>query len=90
MAQLKKKDKLYYARILPRVGVFEVCEIIVRTVTDTWFAGIDKRDKRAYLFSYSDIGKTVFYERETALRNVIDAEEKAPKISFETETYKES
>lgn len=46
---VKKKDKLYYAQILPRVGVYNVLEIIVRGVYDTYFVGIEKRDKHAYL-----------------------------------------
>lgn len=46
---LKPKDKLYYARILPRVGIYEVCELILRTVRNDWFVGIDKRDKHAFL-----------------------------------------
>ena len=54
---LKKKDKLYYARIMPTVGVYDVCDLIVRTVEDTWFIGVDKHDKHAYLFSYSAIGE---------------------------------
>jgi len=65
--QLKKQDKLYYAQIQPGTRTYEVCELIIRTIADTWFVGIDKRDKRAYSFSYDNIDKTVFYERGTAL-----------------------
>ena len=54
---LKKKDKLYYARILPNSFTFDVCELIIRTVTDEWFVGIDKHDKHAYLFSNNEIGE---------------------------------
>ena len=87
MVQLNKKDKLYYARILPQVGIYEVCEIVVRTITDTWFAGIDKRDKRAHLFSNNDIGKIIFHEREMALEKAFEAESNAPKNTCETESY---
>ena len=51
---------MYYARILPSVRIYEVCEIKIRTVEDTWFVGIEKREKHAFLFSYSDIGKVYF------------------------------
>ena len=74
---LKKKDKLYYARILPSSYTFDVCELIIRTVTDDWFVGIDKHDKHAYLFSYNDIGKIVFYDRDDALNKVKIAESNA-------------
>lgn len=74
MERLKKKDVLYYARILPYANIYEVCEIVVRTVEDTWFVGIDKRDKHAYFFLNSNIGKNVFRERKDALTKVKDAE----------------
>lgn len=83
MGQLKKKDKLFYARILPQVRIYEVCELIVRTIAPTWLVGVDKRDKHAYLFSYDDIGKILFHDREEALLKVINEEEKEPNIAFE-------
>ena len=46
--KLKKKDIVYYARIIPNTGIYEVCELIIRTVADDYFAGMDKRDKRTY------------------------------------------
>lgn len=83
MVQLKKKDKLYYARIIPKTRVFEVCEVIVRTIDLNWFVAIDKRDKHAYLFAYDDIGTILFHERDIALSKVIEAEKITPKTNFE-------
>ena len=74
---LKKKDKLYYARILPNSFTFDVCELIIRTVNDEWFVGIDKHDKHAYLFSNNEIGERVFYNRDEALNKVKIAESNA-------------
>ena len=42
MVQLKRNDVLYYARIIPSTRIYEVCEVIVRTVRDTWFVTVDK------------------------------------------------
>lgn len=83
MKTINRKDKLYYARILPKVGVFDVCELTVRTVTDSWFVGIEKRDKRAYLFDFSALDNIVFVNRKDALKKVSDAEVKNPKVSSE-------
>ena len=41
---MKKQDILYYARIVPRTGIYEVCELLIRTVEESYFVGIDKRD----------------------------------------------
>ena len=69
--RLKKKDRLYYARIIPKTRIFEVCEVFARTVEDTWFVAIDKRDKHAYLFIYDDIGKILFYERKIGVSSAV-------------------
>ena len=77
-------DIVYYARIMPTLGIYDVCELKIRTVTDTYFVGTDKRDKRAYLFSYNAVGKCIFSNRKDAVEKVIAAEENSPKVSKET------
>ena len=34
MKNINKKDTAYYARIIPNAGIYEVCELIIRTVED--------------------------------------------------------
>ena len=77
-------DIVYYARIMPTLGIYDVCELKIRTVTDTYFVGTDKRDKRAYLFSYNAVGKCIFSNRKDAVEKAITAEEDSPKVSKET------
>ena len=76
-------DTLYYARIMPKLGIFDVYDLKVRTVEDTYFVAIDKRDKKSYLFNFTDINKTVFANREDALSKVKEAEKNKPKVSAE-------
>lgn len=85
MVQLDKKDKVYYARILPKVKIYEVCDLIVNSVDYEWFVAVDKRDKRSYLFNYSDIDNIVFTDRNLALSKVLEAEESTPKSELHTE-----
>ena len=77
-------DIVYYARIMPTLGIYDVCELKIRTVTGTYFVGTDKRDKRAYLFSYNAVGKYIFSNRKDAVEKAIVAEENSPKVSKET------
>lgn len=77
-------DTLYFARIIPTVGIYNVLDLKVRTVENDYFACIDKRDKNAFLFSYKDIDKTVFQYRKDALLKVKEAEENKPKLQSET------
>lgn len=67
---MKKKDKVYYARAIPSSDIYDICELIIRTVEDTYFVGVDKDSKQAYLLSNSEIGKTVFKERKDALEKI--------------------
>ena len=80
----KIENTIYYARIMPTLGIYDVCELKIRTVTDAYFVGMDKRDKRAYLFSYNAVGKCIFSNRKDAVEKVITAEENSPKVSKET------
>ena len=81
---LKKKDVVYYTKIIPSCGIYEVCELKIRTVEDGWFVGIEKRDKHTYLLYNSEIGKTVFMDRQDALDKVKDAEKNKKTVSNET------
>lgn len=83
---MKKRDIYYYARIIPNIS-YDVYEIKVRSVYDTYFVGIEKRDKQAFLFNYSDIDKTVFKDRKTALDVVKNVEKNKKYIP--TEIYYE-
>lgn len=81
---MKKKDIVYYARIQPSLGVYDVLELIVRTVEKDWFSGMDKRDKRVYLFNNKDIDKLVFTDRKVALNKVKEAEKYKKEVKYET------
>lgn len=77
--ELVKGQKVYYARIFESVGMFEVIDLKIRAVEDTWFTGTEQRTKQAFLFGMNAIGKTVFLDRQQALDLVIDAQEKYKK-----------
>ena len=85
--KIRKNDIIYYARIMPKLGIFDVYDLKVRTIADTYFVAIDKRDKKSYLFNYNEIGKIVFTDRKEALNKTKEAEKNKPKVS--TETYYE-
>lgn len=80
---------VYYAQCLNSCGVFEVLELKVRTVEDTWFTGTENKTKHAYLFSYKDIGETVFFDRKDALDAVKEAEKNCNKKISKEKYYEE-
>lgn len=73
---LKKGDKIYYARIIPTTDIYEVGDLIIRMVADTWLSATDKRSKQAYIFSNKQLNEDIFMKREDALKKVIEAEKK--------------
>ena len=81
--EIKKSNIVYYARMMPTVGLYEVVELKVRTVADDFFVGIDKNTKHAYMFKISDINKIVFFDRKDAVDVVKAAEKKGKKVSDE-------
>ena len=81
---IKKNDVLYYARISHNLGMYELCELKVRTVKDTYFVGLENRTKVAFLFGYG----LIFFDRKEALKKVKEAEKNKPK-NVSTETYYE-
>ena len=82
-----KGDKIYYARIIPNVGIYEVYDLKVRMVDVDWFSATEKRTHKAFIFSNKDIDKTVFTDREKALGLVLEAERHKKPVS--TEKYYE-
>ena len=81
---MKKGDIIYFARILPRVGIYDVYDLKIRMVAETWFSATDNRSKQTFLFNNKDIEKTVFYDRKEALKVVKAAEKNRKTISEET------
>lgn len=57
---LKKGNTVFYVRDFHSQEIHDVLKLTLRTVTDTYFVGIEEKEQHALLFSYSDIGKTVF------------------------------
>ena len=71
---IRKGDVWYFARIIPRNSIYEVCELKIRTITEDYIVGIDKHDKHAHLINNLEIPKLLFKNRKDALSKVKLAE----------------
>lgn len=81
--EIKKSDVIYYARVMPTVGLYEIVELKVRTVAEDYIVGIDKNTKHAFMFYFDDINRTIFFDRNEALKVVKAAEKNGKKVSDE-------
>ena len=56
--KIRKNDIVYYARIMPKLGIYDVHDLKVRSTEDTYFVGVDVRSKHSFIFSYKDIASS--------------------------------
>ena len=84
MKVINRGDKLFWARIVPCCGIYEVHDLHVRTVGKDYYVGVDKHDKHAYLLGFNEVDENVFDNRLIALRRIHNAEQKYPQINGET------
>ena len=77
------KDHVYYARVLPNAGVYELYDLIIRAITPTWFSTYDttKGSLYSFLFENSAMGDYVFLDRKEALKRVKYAEAHGKKFT---------
>ena len=87
--ELKKEMKIYYARALIPMSTYDLLELKIRTIETDWFVAIEKTTKQAFLFDNTDIGKTVFLDRNEALEILLDIEAKNKKKVYKEIYYEE-
>lgn len=63
---ITKGMELYYARIIPRVGLCYAQTLMVRTIYEDSIVGIDTTTKTAPLINLSSLGRTLFTRRKSA------------------------
>jgi len=68
-------DKVYFCSIIPNCHIYEVLELIIRTVADTWAVGVDNHTKHAFLFGYDMIGKCIFIHHYEAQETILQMRE---------------
>lgn len=82
--ELTRGDKVYYARALIPVDIFDLYDLKVRTVGNDWFTAYEDKSNQVFLFNEKDIGETVFKNRKEALENLNEKKKNRKKIGKET------
>ena len=77
-------DTVYFARIHHETGIYDLCELRVRTVYPDAFVGVDKDSRQAFFLSYEDCDIYIFDDRTTALAVVKEAEKRKKELTKET------
>ena len=65
--QIQKDDIIYFSHVLPKLNVYEVLEMKIRTVGVNWFvASSTKNRNNVYAFTDDDINQIVFQTYQEA------------------------
>lgn len=67
---------VFYTRILPTAGIYDLLEIKLRTVEDTYIVGCDEKDHTAYLVSEIEAETCIFTSRKDALNKIKEEKKK--------------
>ena len=89
MKVLNKGDIVYYARIIPSTGIYDLCELKIRTIYPDSFVGVDKHTKQALVCDLSDCDIKVFERRNDALKVIQEAEKNKKEFTKEVEINEE-
>lgn len=65
-------DRMYMCLVVPNCEIYDVLELTIRTVLDTWAVGVDTHTKQAYLFDYNMIGSYVFASHGEAQKALLE------------------
>ncbi len=76
MIDLRIGQPVYFTRILPKLEIYELYDLVVRLIAEDWFSAYDTRTKQAFLFKEEDIEVTVFTHRSDALDHIREEEMK--------------
>ena len=63
---MKIGDTVYLCIVVPNCGIYDILQLTLRTVEETWAVGVDEHTKQAYLFGFNMVGSYVFAEHYTA------------------------
>ena len=69
--QMQKDDIIYFSHVLPKLNVYEVLEMKIRTVGVNWFvASSTKNRNNVYAFTNDDINQIVFQTYQEAYEHM--------------------
>ena len=76
--QIQKDDIIYFSHVLPKLNVYEVLEMKIRTVGVNWFvASSTKNSNNVYAFTDDDINQIVFQTYQEAYEHMKQQKESA-------------
>ena len=64
---IQKGDKLYFARIMPKFGYYEIHDVVMVTKYDDHCTVTETKTKQSFLLMNKDIANKLYIKRDDAL-----------------------
>ena len=82
---IHKGDKLLFARVLPKVGDYELLDLLIISVYDDYCTGTDTKTRQSYCFGKDYAKEVLFKDRKLAIQYLNDKKEENKNIKVAEE-----
>ena len=65
--EIKKKDTVLFARVIPKIGYYELLELYIVSVYSDYVTGTDKKTKQTFCFGKNLAQNVLFKDRKKAI-----------------------
>ena len=88
--KLKKGDELYFARVMARLGYYEIHDVIVVSKSDDHCTVSEKKTKQSFIFSTSNAMNQLHINRNEALDYLKEEKKRNKDVKMYSLTKEES
>ena len=84
--ELQKGDALYYARIMPKFGYYEIHDVVLVTKYDDHCTVCETKTKQSFLLLSKDIASKLHIIRDEALQYLLEERDKNKNVKVYAKT----
>lgn len=83
--ELERGDKVYYTRIMPQLGYYEIHNLHIVTHDDEYCTGAESESKQTFIFNKNNACMYLFLQRDEALQALKDFKTKYKDVRIITD-----
>ena len=87
---IQKGDKLYFARIMPKFGYYEIHDVVMVTKYDDHCTVTETKTKQSFLLGMKDIESKLYSDKDKALTYLKDEQKKNKNVKTYTKSKDDS
>ena len=87
---IQKGDSLYFARMMPSFGYYEIHDVVVVTKADDYCTVCETKTKQSFIFNLKSMYQQLYVNRDEALTYLKEEKKKNKNIKVYSKTKEES